>query len=115
VSDEKKRPVPEGQAKPSLASSGWSVAKRVARITLGIILILVGLAALLTPLTPGSWLAVVGLELVGLRVLLRKRLCAWAAAKPQSRIRRAACRISSLDGFEAVKRRWRQRKGKPGA
>ena len=36
----------------------------------GIILILVGLASLLTPLTPGSWLAIIGLELLGIRILL---------------------------------------------
>ena len=31
--------------------------------TVGVILILVGLATLFTPLTPGSWLAIIGLEL----------------------------------------------------
>lgn len=36
----------------------------------GIVLVLVGLTALLTPLTPGSWLIFVGLELLGLRFLL---------------------------------------------
>ncbi|MEK7558556.1 MAG: hypothetical protein AAB507_01895 [Patescibacteria group bacterium] len=36
---------------------------------IGIILILVGLAALITPLTPGSWLALIGLELLGIRIL----------------------------------------------
>jgi len=29
----------------------------------GVILILIGLAAFFTPLTPGSWLAIIGLEL----------------------------------------------------
>jgi hypothetical protein len=29
--------------------------------------------ALLTPLTPGSWLALIGLELLGLRMLVEKR------------------------------------------
>ena len=38
--------------------------------TIGVILALVGLAALLTPFTPGSWLIFVGLELLGLRFLL---------------------------------------------
>ena len=36
----------------------------------GVILILVGFAALITPLTPGSWLAFIGLELLGVRILL---------------------------------------------
>ncbi len=43
----------------------------------GIILILIGLAALFTPLTPGSWLVIIGLELLGVRILffdpLRRR------------------------------------------
>lgn len=37
--------------------------------TIGVILILIGLAALITPLTPGSWLAIIGLELLGIRIL----------------------------------------------
>ncbi len=35
----------------------------------GVILILVGLAALVTPLTPGSWLIFVGFEFLGIRML----------------------------------------------
>ena len=38
--------------------------------TIGVIFILAGLFALITPLTPGSWFAFVGLELLGVRVLL---------------------------------------------
>lgn len=44
---------------------------------IGIILILVGLAALITPLTPGSWLIFIGLELLGVHVLLPDRLKFW--------------------------------------
>ena len=40
----------------------------------GVILILVGLVALVTPFTPGSWLVFIGLELLGLRVLLSDKL-----------------------------------------
>ena len=40
----------------------------------GVVLILVGLAALVTPLTPGSWLIFIGLELLGLRFLLLDKL-----------------------------------------
>jgi len=42
--------------------------------TIGIILILIGLAALFTPLTPGSWLVFIGLELLGLRILFSDKL-----------------------------------------
>ncbi len=41
---------------------------------LGILLILLGLAALLSPFTPGSWLVFVGLELLGVRLLAWDRL-----------------------------------------
>ena len=42
----------------------------------GVVLILVGVAALVTPLTPGSWLALIGLELLGVRILFAERLAA---------------------------------------
>ena len=35
----------------------------------GVILVLIGLVAFITPLTPGSWLALIGLELLGVRIL----------------------------------------------
>lgn len=59
-------------------------------------MILVGLFALLTPLTPGSWLALIGLELLGLRILLRDKLLAWAGARPNSRIARLICRLMHI-------------------
>lgn len=43
----------------------------------GVMLILVGLAALTTPLTPGSWLAIIGLELLGIRILFFNKLKFW--------------------------------------
>lgn len=46
--------------------------KRILKITLGVIAILVGLFALLTPFTPGSWLI-----LVGLAILFGKKLPPW--------------------------------------
>ena len=45
--------------------------------TVGVILILLGLAALVTPLTPGSWLAFIGLELLGVRILFSDKLKFW--------------------------------------
>lgn len=47
---------------------------KILRITLGVILVVVGLAALVTPLTPGSWLALIGLELLGFGFLIPQRL-----------------------------------------
>ncbi len=67
--------------------------RRIVRYTIGIILILVGFLALVTPLTPGSWLIPIGLELLGLRILLRDKLLAWARARPNSRGAKVICRI----------------------
>ncbi|KKU68303.1 MAG: hypothetical protein UX89_C0005G0017 [Parcubacteria group bacterium GW2011_GWA2_47_16] len=40
----------------------------------GVLLILVGLTALVTPFTPGSWLIFVGLEFLGIRFLVWDKL-----------------------------------------
>lgn len=50
---------------------------------IGVILIIIGLVALVTPLTPGSWLALIGLELLGWRILLYDKLKFWKK-KPNS-------------------------------
>ncbi len=59
--------------------------KHTVRKILGIVLIALGFLALVTPLTPGSWLIPIGLELLGLRLLLADKLLAWAKAKPGSK------------------------------
>ena len=40
----------------------------------GIFLIVVGFLALITPLTPGSWLAFIGLELLGIRFAIWQKI-----------------------------------------
>lgn len=47
--------------------------KIVIRKLLGVVLVIIGLAALLTPLTPGSWLALIGLELLGIHLLVFRK------------------------------------------
>ncbi|MFZ0035726.1 MAG: hypothetical protein WAK60_12160 [Sedimentisphaerales bacterium] len=49
------------------------ILKSVLKKTIGVILIIVGLVALVTPFTPGSWLALIGLELLGFGFLLENR------------------------------------------
>ena len=58
--------------------------KRVIKKGVGIVLIVLGFLALVTPFSPGSWLILVGLELLGLRILLEDRLRARAAARPDT-------------------------------
>jgi drug/metabolite transporter (DMT)-like permease len=43
----------------------------------GVFLILVGFIALVTPLTPGAWLGIVGLELLGIRVVFFDKFKFW--------------------------------------
>ena len=58
--------------------------KRAIKSTVGVVLIALGFLALITPLSPGSWLILVGLEVLGLRILLERRLRLFAAARPGS-------------------------------
>jgi len=59
--------------------------KRMVRNTIGGVLVILGLLALITPVTPGSWLIPIGLEVLGLRILLAGKLLVWARARPGSR------------------------------
>jgi len=103
VGDGKKIRMQDIEPKAGKTRPKASRAKRIARILVGIVLMVLGLAALLTPFTPGSWLALIGLEFLGLRVLLRDRLYMWVAARPQSRFRRIASRVLRMDGFKRRK------------
>jgi hypothetical protein len=60
----------------------------VLKLVVGVLCVVVGLAALLTPLTPGSWLIPIGLELLGLRILLANKLQPWIDARPHSKVAR---------------------------
>jgi len=44
--------------------------RRYVKKTLGVVLVIVGFLALVTPFSPGSWLILIGFELLGLRFLL---------------------------------------------
>jgi hypothetical protein len=83
--------------------------KKVTKRIVGVILIILGLAALLTPLSPGSWLILVGLELLGLRILLEDKLLAWAGARPDSKVAKLICRVLRIRRRDPqAKRRWRR-------
>jgi membrane protein implicated in regulation of membrane protease activity len=58
------------------------------RIILGVVLIILGVAALLTPFTPGSWVALIGLEYLGLRVLLQRKLLSLLPAKYRDKLKK---------------------------
>jgi len=50
------------------------ILKQVLKKTVGVILVIIGLVALVTPLTPGSWLALIGLEMLGFGFLLDNKI-----------------------------------------
>ncbi|MHC4439741.1 MAG: hypothetical protein ACYS3S_20480 [Planctomycetota bacterium] len=50
-------------------------------------MILIGVFALLTPLTPGSWLALIGLEILGIRILLERKLISLLPHKYRRKVR----------------------------
>jgi len=87
--------------------------RRTVRTVVGVILVVLGFLALVTPFSPGSWLILIGLEFLGLRILLENRLWGWTAAKPDSRLRRAVRRILCLRRREARgrERKRREKKG----
>ncbi len=51
--------------------------KPVMKKPLGVALMLIGLLALVTPLTPGAWLIFAGLELFGFRMAAWDRMKTW--------------------------------------
>jgi len=53
-----------------------------------VVLVVVGFLALVTPFSPGSWLILIGFELLGLRFLLEDKLPDFLRLKPNSRLRR---------------------------
>lgn len=60
--------------------------RRSLRIILGIVLIILGVAAALTPFSPGSWLALIGLEILGLRILLQHKFLSLLPDKYRDRV-----------------------------
>ena len=69
----------------SSAASDVSRMKKIVKIPIGIICIILGFLALITPLTPGSWLILIGLEILGLGFLLDGRLSRFLKGKNKER------------------------------
>lgn len=67
--------------------------KRITRNIVGVALVVLGFLALITPVTPGSWLIPIGLEILGLRILLAGKLLAWARARPGTRLEKVIRKV----------------------
>jgi len=61
--------------------------RKVTRTILGVALIILGVVAALTPFSPGSWLALVGLEILGLKMLLPHKLRSLLPRKYRDSVR----------------------------
>lgn len=59
--------------------------KKIVKKSIGIICIILGFLALITPATPGSWLILIGLEILGLGFLLDGRLSRFLKGKNKER------------------------------
>ena len=95
VRDDRMRPVPM---------------KQIVKKTVGVVFIVLGFLALITPLSPGSWLILIGLELLGLRLLLENRLRRWAASRPGSRAERVIRRLLRVKAGESASTAERRRR-----
>ena len=73
--------------------------KKVLRIILGIVLIILGVVAFVTPFTPGSWLALIGLELLGLRLLVQRKLLWLLPAKLRPKVQAWLDRLADSRWF----------------
>ena len=62
--------------------------RKTLRIILGVVLIIIGVVAALTPLSPGSWLALIGLELLGLRILVERKFLSLLPKKYRVKAKR---------------------------
>ena len=61
--------------------------RKTLRIILGVVLIVIGVLAAVTPLSPGSWLALIGLELLGLRILVERKFLSLLPQKYRQKVR----------------------------
>jgi len=67
--------------------------KKVARKLLGILFIVLGLLALITPFSPGSWLLLVGLEILGLRIVLERKILSFLSDKQKQKFKNLVKKI----------------------
>ena len=54
----------------------WSEKPKVRKVA-GVILVVIGLLSIITPLTPVGFLLVLGLEILGIRVLVGDKIKSW--------------------------------------
>ncbi|MHC4478443.1 MAG: hypothetical protein ACYTEL_22625 [Planctomycetota bacterium] len=78
--------------------------KKVLKKPLGIVLIILGLLALLTPFSPGSWLALIGLEFLGIRLLVERKLSSFLSERHRNALLRWREKLRRLSPWAMLKR-----------
>jgi hypothetical protein len=76
---------------------------KILRIIIGVVLIVLGLLALATPLTPGSWLALIGLELLGIRLIVQRKILSLLPPKPRAKVEASLNRLMDNRWFRRLR------------
>jgi hypothetical protein len=79
--------------------------KKPLRVAIGVLLMVIGVLALLTPCSPGSWLALIGLELLGLRLLFQRKLLLLLPARYRKKVEDFIERIYSKPSIKKLMNR----------
>ena len=77
--------------------------KKILLVMLGVVLIILGLLAALTPATPGAWLALIGLELLGIRLVVQRKVLSLLPKKAQVRVNAALNRLMDNRWFRRLR------------
>ena len=72
----------------SVCNTGYTAKMHILKRIGGVLLIIIGFIALVTPFTPGAWLMFVGLELIGVRLVIwdkiKARLNTWRGVQSKN-------------------------------
>jgi hypothetical protein len=79
--------------------------KKALRKVLGVLLIIVGLVMLVTPATPGSWLALVGLEMLGIRLLVQRKVLSLLPPRLRAKVEAGLNRLMENRWFKKLRPR----------
>jgi uncharacterized protein YqgC (DUF456 family) len=77
--------------------------KKILLVILGVVLIILGLLAALTPATPGSWLALIGLEILGIRLVVQRKVLSVLPKKTQVKVNAALNRLMENRWFRRLR------------
>lgn len=86
--------------------------KKIVKNSIGIICIILGFLALITPLTPGSWLILIGLEILGLGFLLDGRLSRFLKGKNKEKFENSTTQAGPKEPSQSCETEQKDKKRK---